>query len=102
MQSRAIPLKSFFRPSENPAFHTPTVSRSSQMTAPTPPESACGGAASHGYWRRNQEALVKFEKPEKIDAALFKEMFLECLALFGVIALAGTLAIAFRLFEGKW
>lgn len=45
---------------------------------------------------------MKFEKPEKIDAALFKEMFLECLALFGVIALAGTLAIAFRVFEGKW
>jgi len=29
-------------------------------------------------------------------------MFMECLALFGCIALAGTLAIAFRCFEGKW
>jgi len=45
---------------------------------------------------------VKFEKPEKIDAALVQQIFIECLALLGVIALAGTLALAFRLFEGKW
>ena len=49
-----------------------------------------------------REDFVKFVVPEKIDAALIKEMFLECLALFGVIALAATLVIAFRLFEGKW
>jgi len=49
-----------------------------------------------------REELVKFDVPEKIDAALFKTMFMECLALFGCIALAGTLAIAFRCFEGKW
>jgi len=45
---------------------------------------------------------VKFEKPEKIDAAFFQGVFMECLALFGVIALAGILATAFRIFEGKW
>lgn len=45
---------------------------------------------------------MKFEVPEKIDAALVKQMLLECLALFGVIALAATLAAAFRVFEGKW
>jgi len=45
---------------------------------------------------------VKFVVPEKIDAALIKEMFVECLALLGVIALAATLAIAFRVLEGKW
>ena len=45
---------------------------------------------------------MKFVIPEKIDAALFKTMFMECLALLGVISLAATLAIAFRAFLGKW
>jgi len=48
------------------------------------------------------EAFVKFEMPEKIDAALVKTMFMECLALFGIISLAATLAVAFRVFLGKW
>jgi len=48
------------------------------------------------------EAFVKFVIPEKIDAELFKTMFMECLALLGVISLAAILAIAFRAFLGKW
>lgn len=49
-----------------------------------------------------REDFVKFVVPEKIDAALVKEMLVECLALFGVISLAAVLALAFRVFEGKW
>jgi hypothetical protein len=41
-------------------------------------------------------------KAVKVDAALFREMFMECLALFSVMALAGVLSLAFRIFEGKW
>jgi hypothetical protein len=49
-----------------------------------------------------REDFVKFVVPEKFDAALVKEMFMECLALFGMIALAGILTVAFRMFVGKW
>ena len=45
---------------------------------------------------------MKFEKPEKINAAFFKEVFMECLAIFGCLALTGTLVLAVRIFLGKW
>lgn len=31
-----------------------------------------------------------------------KDMLMECLALLGVCAIAAVLALAFRIFEGKW
>jgi len=48
------------------------------------------------------EDFVNFVIPKKIDAELIKEMFVECLALFGVISLAAVLALAMRVFLGKW
>jgi hypothetical protein len=50
----------------------------------------------------NREVILKFEIPQKFDRALLQEIFMECLALLGVCSLAGVLALAMRVFEGKW
>jgi hypothetical protein len=41
-------------------------------------------------------------KPVKLKGLSLEEVFYECLALLGVLAMAGVLAIAMRLGEGKW
>jgi len=41
-------------------------------------------------------------KPFKPNDLLPEEIFYECLALLGVLAMAGVLALAMRLGEGHW
>jgi len=41
-------------------------------------------------------------KPIKLPPLSPRDIFYECLALLGVLAMTGVLALAMRLGEGKW
>jgi hypothetical protein len=41
-------------------------------------------------------------KPVKPKDLRLEEIFYECLALLGVLAMTGVLAVAMRVGEGKW
>jgi len=47
----------------------------------------------------NAEGIVK---PVKSKEIRLDEIFWECLALLGVLAMTGVLAVAMRVGEGKW
>jgi hypothetical protein len=41
-------------------------------------------------------------KPVKLKGLVLEQVFYECLALLGVLAMTAVLAIAMRVGEGKW
>jgi hypothetical protein len=47
----------------------------------------------------NAEGIVKPVKPKDLR---LEDVFYECLALLGVLAMTGVLAVAMRVGEGKW
>jgi hypothetical protein len=47
----------------------------------------------------NEEGIVKPVRPKDLR---LEDIFFECLALLGVLAMTGVLAVAMRVGEGKW